>query len=260
MGNSTDQDREQLLHLVRDEWVEHGTSTEDTLQLDRDRCEWHVRDAIEASGGKTLSFLSVWVQSPMAGVLAAASLRGGMGKPKGKELKAHLAAGVAGASPRAQRVRREVDDTVGLARDAVHAQLAAELQNRTPEWSQLAHDMRNHAWNAVWEEIGDPVFTNCGFEKAARESYDLMEPNLQWWEEDLMAGQFAAGEMALLDAENLDAEVDVSAYDGTRRLAMHCSWWWATSNTAVLCERPARFEVSGKRVSIEYRDGWTVQT
>ena len=118
--------------------------------------------------------------------------------------------------------------------------------------------MRNHAWNAVWEEIGDPVWTNCGYERSARESYDLMETHLTSWEEDLMEGQFAAGAMAQFDAANLEADVDVSAYDGTRRLARHCSWWWATGATAVLCEHPVRFDVSGDRVEIEYGDGWTV--
>jgi len=54
--------------------------------------------------------------------------------------------------------------------------------------------------------------------------------------------------------------LDVAQFDGIRRLASNCSWWWAYQLGAVLCERPARFEVFGKHVTIEFRDGWTVQT
>jgi hypothetical protein len=54
-------------------------------------------------------------------------------------------------------------------------------------------------------------------------------------------------------------DVDITPFDGIRRLAANCGWWWPHEVGAVLCERPARFEVSGAHVSIEYRDGWKVQ-
>lgn len=39
MANTADQDRDQLLDMVRDEWLQFGTSCEETVQLERERCE-----------------------------------------------------------------------------------------------------------------------------------------------------------------------------------------------------------------------------
>lgn len=262
MTSPTHQDRATSLDAIRDQWLALGTSTSDTLQRERDCCEWDVRDAIEASGTKTHSFLSFWVPSPMKGVLAAASLRSGMGKPMGEQLSKHLAAGLNRTSPGAQGVRREVDEAVRRAGDAVLARLAADLDARGREWEQLAYEMGNVAWNEVWNEIGDPVYTNCGYGTSAAESSSKLDGHLAHWAEDIMAGQFAAGAMAHLDALHLEGvagTADGADYEPLRKIAGQCSWWWATGSTAVLCEHPQRFEVSGKHVTVEYRDGWTVR-
>ncbi|WP_319457256.1 MULTISPECIES: hypothetical protein [unclassified Mycobacterium] len=260
MANPPDQDRGRTLEEIRSQWLELGTACVETSERERERCEWAVRSAIEAVGGETHSFLSLWVPSPMAGVLAAASIRGGLGDPMGARIKEHLAAGLTRAVPGAQRVRREVDATVQRARDAVHAQVAAELLARGPQWEQMARDMGNYAWDRVWQVIGDPVYTNCGFDERAHESIERLEENLEPWSDDMMEGQFGAGAMAQLDAMHLEGGVDVSEYEGIRRLAVRCSWWWATDSAAVLCEHPVRFEVSGEHVTVEFRDGWTVRT
>lgn len=46
----------------------------------------------------------------------------------------------------------------------------------------------------------------------------------------------------------------------TRHAARSCCWWWAYDVGAIFCERPARVPLSGKHVTVEFRDGWTVRT
>jgi hypothetical protein len=92
------------------------------------------------------------------------------------------------------------------------------------------------------------------------DSEGLFEDNLGPWADSMMEGQLDAGAMAALDAMHLLENFDVTPFEGIRRLASNCSWWWAYEVGAVLCEHPTRFEVAGTHVTIEYRDGWTVQT
>jgi hypothetical protein len=159
----------------------------------------------------------------------------------------------------ATTLHREIDETVWRARNAVHAQVAAELTARGPEWERRRRDIGNYAWDQVWQTVGDPMYDHI-FGDDARAADGLFENNLEPWADAMMEGQFGAGAMAALDAMYLLEDFDVTPFDGIRRPASNSSWWWAYEVGAVLCERPARFEVSGARMSIEYRDGWKVQT
>ena len=161
--------------------------------------------------------------------------------------------------PAAKKLRRDVDDTIWRAREAVHAQLSAELEARGPAWEKRKADIGNYTWDQVWQTIGDPLYSQ-GWDEQAQRSEGLFEENLLPWADAMMDGQFGAGAMAQLDAMALSDGVDVAPFDGIRRLAGSCGWWWAHELGAVLCERPAKFEVSGKHVALEFRDGWTVRT
>lgn len=156
-------------------------------------------------------------------------------------------------------MRRDVDETVWRARTAVHEQIATELGARGPAWDQWRRDIGNDTWNRVWQTIGDPMYSQ-GWEQQSLASEGLFEENLTSWADAMMEGQFGAGTMAELDALHVLDGVDVTPFGGIRRLAKSCGWWWAYEAGAVLCERPARFEVSAEHVTLEFRDGWTVQT
>jgi hypothetical protein len=256
--NVAEDQYDERLASLRDDWLRLGSATEALQEQEHERAVWAVRSALEAAGIQTHSFLSIWVKSPMAGVLAAASVRSGLGDPLTAKLRAHLAGALEGAVPAAVRLRQDVDAVVWRARTAVHTRVAAELETRGPAWERWRDDMGNYAWDQVWQTIGDPVYSQ-GWEQAARESGGLFEQNLQPWADDMMEGQFGAGAMAQLDAMQLLEGVDVEPYEGVRRLAERCGWWWAFEQGVVICERPARFEVDGNRITVEYSDGWTVQ-
>ncbi|MGU3497431.1 DUF6745 domain-containing protein [Mycobacterium sp. C31M] len=55
-------------------------------------------------------------------------------------------------------------------------------------------------------------------------------------------------------------DVDTSAFDGLRRVAQTCGWWWPYRVGAALCDPSTRFEVDGRRVTLEFADGRTVRT
>ena len=245
-----------LLAAIRDEWVGFGQCTE---PADRKKAQWAVRSTLESAGCETHSMLFFWVPSPMAGVLASTSVGFALRDPMKQRMMKPLNDVLGRNVPAAKKLRREVDDAVWRARNAVHAQLAAELDARGPEWENWKRDIGDYTWDQVWQTIGDPLYSQ-GWEQRARESGGLFEENLKPWADAMMEGQFSAGAMAQLDAMSTVAGLDVAQFDGIRRLASNCSWWWAYELGAVLCERPARFEVSGKHVTIEFRDGWTVQT
>lgn len=256
MTNGSSQDQSDVLSGVRDEWVALGTCTE---PADRSRAEWAVRSAIESAGHQTHSMVFIWVDSPMAGVLASTYVGFALGEPMKQLMTTPLDAALSRPIAGAEQLRHEVDDTVWRARTAVHAQVAAELTARGTGWEGRKRDVGNYAWNQVWETVGDPMYDQI-FGKEASAADGLFEDNLAPWADAMMEGQFGAGAMAALDATYLLDDVDITPFDGIRRLASNCCWWWAYEAGAVLCERPARFEVAGEHLTIEYRDGWTVRT
>lgn len=256
--NQPEQDHDELLAMIADEWLALGTSTRELIQPERDRCEWAVRSAIEEVGPNTYSMLFFWVPSPMAGVMVSTQVGFALEKPMTDRISKALNMFLAKGSTDAQAARRAVDDVVWRAREAVHAQIAAELEARGAQWEDRRRELANWAWNHVWEVIGDPIYGH-GWAQRAAESDGLFEENLASWATAMVDGQFGAGAMAQLDAMQVIDGVDIAKYDGVRRLAALCGWWWPFQVGAVLCEPPVRFEVSDDAVSIEWRDGWTVQ-
>lgn len=113
---------------VRDDWVGYGLSTE---PVDRDKAERDIATAYRAvdpdSGGNQVI---IWVDSPMAGVIASTSVGFAFREPMKRRLLAPLESANAVDVPAAQQIRRDIDNTVWRARDAVHAQVAAELAMR----------------------------------------------------------------------------------------------------------------------------------
>jgi hypothetical protein len=254
--NEPGQEQTELLAAVGDEWLAHGTSTE---PADRPQAEWAVRAAIESAGRQTHSMVFIWVDSPMAGVLASTFVGFAMSEPMKQPMTTQLEAALGRSPASATETRARVDDTVWRARNAVHAQIAVELQARGPEWERRRRDIGSYAWDRVWQTVGDPMYDHA-FGDQARAADGLFESNLAPWADAMMEGQFGAGAMAALDATYLVDDVDIAPFDGIRRLASNCGWWWAYEAGAVLCERPARFEVSGDTTIVEFRDGWTVRT
>lgn len=254
-----DRDRREWLATITEEWLAHGTSTRELIVPERERCEWGVRSAIEAAGTKTHSMIFIWVQSPMAGVLASAAVGFALDQPMAVPINEQLTAALATGSADAKKARHIVDNVVWRARKAVHARISRELKAPGPEWDRWAEDIGNRAWYRVWETVGDPLYSQ-GWEQEARRSRGLFEQNLKPWADAMVDGQFGAGAVAQLDAMTALDGVDTSAFDGVRRLAGLCGWWWPYEVGAVLCEPPSRFEVDGNRVRLEFRDGWTVQT
>lgn len=256
--NESDQDRRDLLQAVTEEWLNLGTSTRELIQPERDRCEWAVRQAIEEVGPNTYSMLFFWVPSPLAGVLVSAHVGFALDDPMTSRITKSLNAALAKGSDDAKAVRDDVDAVVGRARNAVHAQIAADLESRGPQFEQRSIELNRNAWTHVWNVIGDPIWGH-GWEQQAAQSLDLFEENLTPWATAMVDGQFGAGAMAQLDAMAVVDGVDIAKYDGVRRLAALCGWWWPYRVGAVLCEPPVRFDTTGDTVTIEWRDGWTVQ-
>lgn len=74
----------------------------------------------------------------------------------------------------------------------------------------------------------------------------------------MMEGQFSADSMAQLDALSVLGGLDLEPFRGPQKVARSCCWWWAFDVGAVLCKPPTKFEIDGKRVTMEFRDGWRV--
>lgn len=255
MTNEPSQEQSELLAGIRDEWIALGTSTE---PADRPRAEWAVRSAMQSAGRETHSMVFIWVDSPMAGVLASTYVGFAMSAPAKQAMTTQLDAALVRNIAGANDVRSQVDDTIARVRNAVHAQVAAEMQARGPGWEQRKRDIGSYAWDQVWQTVGDPMYDHA-FGDQARAAEGLFEDNLAPWADAMMEGQFGAGAMAALDAMYLLEDVDITPFEGIRRLTSNCGWWWAYEACAVLCDHPARFEASGDAISIEFRDGWTVR-
>jgi hypothetical protein len=187
-----------------------------------------VRSAIESAGRVTHSMVFIWVESPMAGVLASTYVGFALGEPMTRRMTAPLDTVLIRNAPDTEELRREVDGTVWRARNAVHAQVAAELTVRGPEWEQRKRDVGNHAWDQVWQTIGDPLYSQ-GWEQDAQRSEGLFESNLEPWADAMMEGQFSAGAMAALDAIHLLDDVDITA---NARRGSRCPARTSRSSTA----------------------------
>ena len=249
---------QELLDAVRDDWIRDGLSTE---PADRTNTHLASRDAFASIDEEVYGQVVIWVQSPMAGVIASTSVGFAFGPPLKSRLMAPLEAALSINIPQAQRVRREVDKTVWHgARAAVHKQVAAELEARGDAWEASKREIGSYAWSEIYNEIGDPVYTNTGWWDKFVTWDGLFEENLVGWEDRMMEGQFGAGMMAQLDALDLLGAVDPEPFAGLRLIARGCGWWWAQTACVVFCERPAKVEVSGRRVTMEFRDGWRCST
>jgi hypothetical protein len=251
-----DEDRQGRLAAIRDEWTAHGCRTD---PADRAETEWAVRAAIEAAGVSTHSMLFVWVESPMAGVLSSTYLGFALGGAVKSRMVKPLNSFLAQGSLEGRQLRRDVDGSVWRARNAVHAQVAADLEARGAPWERLRREIGDYTWDQVRQTVGDPLHSE-GWEQQARASEGLFEENLATWADAMMEGQFDAGAMAQLDAMGLLGDVDASAFTGIRKTAANCCWWWPYEVGAVLCERPVRFEVGDEHVTVEFGDGWAVRT
>jgi len=95
----------------------------------------------------------------MAGVLASTSVGFALEEPMKQRMMKPLDDVLARNVPGAKKLRREVDDTVWRARNAVHAQLTAELDARGPEWENWKRDIGDYTWDQVWQTIGDPLYS-----------------------------------------------------------------------------------------------------
>jgi hypothetical protein len=242
---------------VREDWMRAGLSTQ---PADRKKAEYAVLAAYEAIGHGDGSHLFIWVDSPMAGVIASTFVGFALDEPLKPALMKQVDDAVSANIPAAKEIRRIIDQPIWhTARKAVHKQVAAELATRDTDaqWQRKKKDIGNYAWDQVWQTVGDPIYGQY-FEEDARASGGRFEENLQPWSDAMMEGQFSAGTMAQLDALNLLTGLDVAPFAGLQRVARHCCWWWAFDTGAVLCEHPAKFEVAGKKVKMEFRDGWRV--
>jgi hypothetical protein len=54
--------------------------------------------------------------------------------------------------------------------------------------------------------------------------------------------------------------VDPEAFKGLCRAARSCGWWWPYEIGVVFYKRPAKATVNGRRVTMEFRDGWSCST
>ncbi len=243
--------------VIREQWMDAGTSTQ---PADRAQAEAGVWEAFRAVDHDPPVLMFIWVDSPMAGVLASTYVGFALGASLTTRMSQSLKGIAATDVPAALSVRRTIDGPVwDVARATVHRRVEADLATRGAAWEQWKRAVGNDAWNQVWETVGDQLYSQ-GWEQQSRESESLFEANLAPWPNAMMDGQFSAGAMAAIDALDLLGAVDRAPFAGLQRLARSCGWWWGFEVGAVLCERPSRFDVSGEHVTIEFRDGWTVQS
>ncbi len=257
MNRTPTPDERELLDQVQRDWLRQGLST---TPAERKKTQWAVLSAYEAIGHGTGSHLFIWVDSPMTGVIASTFIGFALKEPLKPKLMKQLKTATSPNIPAAKEIRKAVDQQVWhKVRNAVHKQVAAELETReaNAEWQRKKEDIGNYTWDQVWQTVGDPLYAQF-FDEDARRSGGLFEENLKPWADAMMEGQFSAGTMAQLDALNLLTGLELAPFQGLQRIARNCCWWWPFDLGAVLCERPVKFEIDGKRVKLEFRDGWRV--
>lgn len=257
MNRTPTDDERELLKQVETDWLRVGLST---TPAERERIQWTVLSAYEAIGHGTGSHLFIWVDSPMAGVIASTFVGFALNEPLKPKLMKQLKKATSAKVPAAQQIRKDVDQHVWhTVRNAVHKQVAAELETReaNADWQQMKENIGNYAWDQVWQTVGDPIYDHM-FGDDMRASDGLFDENLKPWADAMMEGQFSAGTMAQLDALSLLTDLDIGPFKALQRIAQNTCWWWAFDLGAVLCERPTTIDVNGKRVTMEFRDGWRV--
>jgi hypothetical protein len=231
-----------------------------TNPADRKKTEFAVLAAYDAIDQLSGSHLFIWVDSPMAGVIASTFVGFALDEPLKPKLMTQINTAAAANIPAAREICKTVDKTVWhIARNAVHKQVAAELETRAAnaQWQRMKEDIGNYTWDQVWQTIGDPIYSQ-GWEQEARRSGGLFEENLKPWADAMMDGQFSAGTMAQLDVLHALDGLDLEPFTGLQRIARNCCWWWAFDVGAVLCERPTKIDINGNQVTMEFRDGWRV--
>jgi hypothetical protein len=115
MNRTPTDDERELLTSVRDDWIGYGLSTE---PADRKKAELGLLDAYRAVDPDRWNQLVIWVDSPMAGVIASTYVGFAFGEPMKPRLTAPLDAAVAVNVTAAQQIRQDVDDTVWQPPDA----------------------------------------------------------------------------------------------------------------------------------------------
>lgn len=246
-----------MLDSVRDDWRRVGMSI---TPAERQKTQSAVLSAYRAIGHGTGSHLFIWVDSPMAGVIASTFIGFALDEPLKSKLTKQLKDATLPNIPAAKEIRKAVDaDVWHRVRNAVHKQVAAELETReaNADWQRMKENIGNYTWDQVWQTIGDPLYSQ-GWDEDARRSGGLFEKNLKPWADAMMEGQFSAGTMAQLDAMNLLDGLDLEPLKGLQRIARNTCWWWAFDLGAVLCDRPTKIDVNGDRVTMGFRDGWKV--
>ena len=167
MGRTPTAAERELLASVRDDWIREGLST---TPGDREKTQWAVLSAYQGIGHGTGSHLYIWVDSPMAGVIASTFIGFALNEPLKPKLMKQLKDATSPNNPAAKEIRRDVDKTVWhKVRNAVHKQVTAELETReaNADWQRMKEDIGNYTWDQVWQTIGDPLYSQ-GWEEEAR--------------------------------------------------------------------------------------------
>lgn len=145
------------LAKVRDDWIRYGLSTE---PADRKKAEYGALAAYKAIGHGTGSHLFIWVDSPMAGVIASTSVGFALDDALKPKLMKQLSTATSPNIRAVKEIRQAVDKQVWhRARSAVHKQVTTELEKReaNADWQRMKKDIGNYTWDQVWQTVGDPM-------------------------------------------------------------------------------------------------------
>jgi hypothetical protein len=247
-------EQEALLSEVRQEWLAYGLST---APADRAAAVAAVAQTYEAMGLEPPQII-MWVDSPLAGALAAMMLASG-------EDGAQAVDQVSGRVR--EQVLRQVEEQVrqGRVGDQIDSRAwEKSLRNRVEEQvdeqvgTPVMDQIRRHVgdrvdaqvWSEVMQLVGDQVCEDLGGDAQIQRAF---------------YGQHDAGRVA--DYAALQS-LGVSGLDPFRGLidaARACGWWWPFANAAVFTERPIVAATDdqgrlhcGTGPAVAYRDGWEI--
>ena len=227
------------LDVIRDRWIDIGWSTE---RADRDAAERGVTEAYAAVGLPAPA--CVWVDSPLAGAIAATQVR-------------------AQAWDQVwDQVRAQVWDQVW---DQVRAQVRAQVWDQA--WDQVGDQARDQVWDQVRDQVGDQVATQVGDQVRAQVGDQVRaQVGAQVWDQVWRALDLSlCSWSAWADAHESIGVTGLAASKGLRTVAAQSPWWWPMRDIAILTDRPTVMARDNQGrlhnptgPAIEYADGFGV--
>ena len=262
------EDEQAMIAVVRDEWIAHGLAA---APADRDEAVRGVYTVYQAAGLPEPQI--VWLDSPLAGSLAAHLLTSGrlvecVASAQVRQRLGELDPSAAGTPAWIHTAQRTALPFEHAIRDLASAEVQLEVQERlkVPVTKQVTVRVHEQIARQLGEQRLRPADGGFG---------DTLWPETpEGWDQfqrgphtrHKWGGQYDAMNLAVYDFYHRVCGLSAPAgLDGLLRVAVSAGWWWPFTNAVIITERPTTLHVDPQGdlhradgPALVYPDGWSL--